>query len=85
VSLSLAMPGSAIREPIITQMTAIDVELERRSGWDYARKALKLPAPLDCSHFPGERGHTSLSKGSAAQDLANRAARCSGAPEEAGT
>ena len=35
VSLSLALPGSAVREPILAHMSAIDTELERRSGWDY--------------------------------------------------
>jgi hypothetical protein len=39
VSLSLAMPGSAIREPILAQMSAIDVELDRRTGWDCTRKS----------------------------------------------
>ena len=38
VSLSLAMPGSAIREPILARMSAIDTELERRAGWDYANE-----------------------------------------------
>jgi hypothetical protein len=35
VSLSLSVPGSAVREPILTHLSAIDLELERRSGWDY--------------------------------------------------
>ncbi len=38
VSLSLATPGSAIREPILAQMSAIDAELEHRAGWDYEAK-----------------------------------------------
>lgn len=37
VSLSLSVPGSAVREPILSQMTAIDMELDRRSGWNYER------------------------------------------------
>jgi hypothetical protein len=44
VSLSLAMPGSAIREPILAHMSAIDVELERRTGWDYRRQPHGIPA-----------------------------------------
>ena len=32
VSLSLAVPGSALREPILAHMDAIDVELERRQN-----------------------------------------------------
>jgi hypothetical protein len=33
VSLSLAFPGSPVREPILNHISAIDVEMERRSGW----------------------------------------------------
>lgn len=32
VSLSLAVPGSPVRVPILTEMTAIDTELARRGG-----------------------------------------------------
>jgi hypothetical protein len=32
VSLSLAVPGSPIRVPILAEMTAIDTELARRGG-----------------------------------------------------
>lgn len=35
VSLSLSVPGSPIRQPILAQMIAIDTELEIRSGWNY--------------------------------------------------
>jgi hypothetical protein len=34
VSLSLAFPGSPVREPILNHIIAIDAELERRSGWN---------------------------------------------------
>jgi hypothetical protein len=37
VSLSLSVPGSAVREPILAHLTAIDAELARRSGWNYER------------------------------------------------
>jgi hypothetical protein len=36
VSLALSFPGSPVRGTIITHLTAIDSELARRSGWDYA-------------------------------------------------
>jgi hypothetical protein len=32
VSLSLAVPGSPVRVPILAEMTAIDTELARRGG-----------------------------------------------------
>lgn len=32
VSLALAFPGSPVRVPILEELTAIDTELERRSG-----------------------------------------------------
>ncbi len=32
ISLSLAVPGSPVRVPILAEMTAIDTELARRGG-----------------------------------------------------
>jgi hypothetical protein len=52
VSLSLAMPDSAVREPILAHMTAIDAELERRDGWNYARKVPGVPAQRGPSGMP---------------------------------
>ncbi|MGH3192717.1 MAG: hypothetical protein ACRDPY_29580 [Streptosporangiaceae bacterium] len=34
VSLSLAWPGSPVREPILAHMSAIDAELARQAGRD---------------------------------------------------
>ncbi len=34
ISLSLAVPGSPVRVPILAEMTAIDTELARRGGSD---------------------------------------------------
>ena len=33
ISLSLALPGSPVREPILAQMSAVDRELAGRMGW----------------------------------------------------
>jgi hypothetical protein len=38
VSLSLSVPGSPVREPILASMSAIDAEMERRTSWNTARR-----------------------------------------------
>ena len=43
VSLALAFPGSPVRVSILAHLTAIDEELERRSGWDCTRRHM-LPS-----------------------------------------
>lgn len=52
VSLALAFPGSPMREPILAQMDAIDVELERRTGWDYRGSPEASPAARTLGQCP---------------------------------
>jgi hypothetical protein len=48
VSLSLAVPGSPVREPILAHLGAIDAELARRDSWDFTAKLVPgtPPCPL---------------------------------------
>jgi hypothetical protein len=43
VSLSLAFPGSPVRGPILAHLSAIDLELERRNGWDFTKLVPRPP------------------------------------------